>query len=58
MHRDRQDFPIAIIGAGFAGIGTAIQRYEEAMEILEKYYPLAEFPESALMALQELLPTR
>ncbi len=35
-----------------------IQRYEEAKEILEKYYSLEEFPESALMALQELLPAR
>ncbi len=36
----------------------AIQRYEEAKEILEKYYSLEEFPESALLALQELLPKR
>ena len=36
----------------------AIQRYEEAKEILEKYYSLEEFPESALLALRELLPDR
>ncbi len=36
----------------------AIQRYEEAKEILERYYSLEEFPESALLALQELLPKR
>ena len=36
----------------------AIQRYEEAKEILEKYYSLEEFPESALLALRELLPKR
>ena len=35
-----------------------IQRYEEAKKILESYYSLDEFPKSALLALQELLPER
>ena len=37
--RDQQDLPIAIIGAGFAGIGTAIQLKKAGFEnfvILEK----------------------
>lgn len=33
-----------------------IQRYEDAEEILGRYYPLKGFPESALGALRELLP--
>jgi hypothetical protein len=35
-----------------------IQRYEDAEEILGHYYPLEEFPESAHIALRELLPDR
>ena len=33
-----------------------IQRYEHAEEILGRYYPLPEFPDSAFDALHELLP--
>lgn len=33
-----------------------IQRYEDAEEILGRYYPLKGFPESAFGALRELLP--
>ena len=35
-----------------------IRRYAEAEEILGRYYSLEEFPESALLALGELLPDR
>jgi asparagine N-glycosylation enzyme membrane subunit Stt3 len=35
-----------------------IQRYEDAEEILGRDYPLEEFPESAHIALRELLPDR
>ena len=33
-----------------------IQQFESATEILERYYPMAEYPETALLALRELLP--
>jgi hypothetical protein len=33
-----------------------IQRYEDAQEILGRYYSLEKFPETALIALRELLP--
>ena len=33
-----------------------ILRFESAAEILERYYPMAEYPETALLALRELLP--
>ena len=35
-----------------------IQRYEDAEEILGRYYSVEKFPESALIALRELLPDR
>ena len=35
-----------------------IRRYEDAEEILGRYYALEEFPESAFNALRELLPDR
>lgn len=35
-----------------------IRRYADAEEILGRYYSLEEFPESALIALRELLPDR
>ena len=35
-----------------------VQRYEDAEEILGRYYSLGEFPESAHIALRELLPDR
>jgi hypothetical protein len=35
-----------------------IRRYEDAEEIIGRYYSLAEFPDAALMALRELLPDR
>jgi hypothetical protein len=35
-----------------------IRRYEDAEEILGRYYALEDFPESALLALRELLPDR
>ncbi len=35
-----------------------IQRYEEAKKILENYYSLEDFPKTALLALQELVPER
>jgi hypothetical protein len=33
-----------------------IQRYEDALSIIEKYYPLDKFPPQAIAALKELLP--
>ena len=33
-----------------------ILRFENATELLERYYPMAEYPETALLALRELLP--
>ncbi len=35
-----------------------LQRFEDAERILERYYSLEDFPESALLALRELLPDR
>jgi hypothetical protein len=34
-----------------------VQRYEDAEEILRKYYSLDEFPQTAFDALLELLPS-
>jgi hypothetical protein len=34
-----------------------VRRYEDAEEILRKYYPLDEFPRTAFDALRELLPS-
>ena len=33
-----------------------ILRFESATDILERYYPMTEYPETALLALRELLP--
>ena len=33
-----------------------LRRYEDAEQILAQYYPLAEYPRTALLALRELLP--
>jgi len=33
-----------------------IRRYDDAREILGRYYPFEKYPETALLALQELLP--
>jgi len=35
-----------------------IEKYEDAARIIEKYYPLREFPSTSLAALRELLPDK
>lgn len=47
-YRDEEDIRYLLRNLG-------IQRYEEAREILARYYPLESYPETALLALEELL---
>ena len=48
-YRDEEDVRYLLRNLG-------IQRYEDAKEILERYYTWEEYPETALLALRELLP--
>ena len=48
-YRDEEDIRYLLRNLG-------IRRYSDAREILERYYSFAEYPETALLALQELLP--
>jgi hypothetical protein len=47
-YRDEEDVRYLLRNLG-------IRRYEDAREILERYYDLASFPDTALRALEELL---
>ena len=47
-YRDEEDIRYLLRNLG-------IRRYSDAREILERYYPFAAYPETALLALQELL---
>ena len=35
-----------------------VRSYDQAVSILEKYYPLERFPQKTLYALEELLPAK
>ncbi|MDJ0869241.1 MAG: hypothetical protein QNK03_24265 [Myxococcota bacterium] len=48
-YRDEEDVRYLVRNLG-------IGRYDEALEVLGRYYALPEYPETALLALRELLP--
>jgi hypothetical protein len=48
-YQDEEDIRYLLRNLGIA-------RFEHASEILERYYPLESYPETALLALRELLP--
>lgn len=48
-YRDEEDIRYLLRNLG-------LRRYDDAREILERYYPFEKYPETALLALRELLP--